>query len=243
LFCFVLIFLLFVALHLIVAMVVWHCSLRALLFAVGVLLSLHGVRAIQFEGPSYHDAHPRHLHARNDEKRGEMGWVHEIRDELMNNIQIGYKLTDSGVSYKLFGDFEGGDRLQKNEEVYVMYKMYLLHAGHHIHSLSHPDNPIKITVGGEIIRAHQHRDGRMRVYQSHRKNTHVVEGFDEAIKLMHYGQRGRFVLPPELGYDMHGHHVYGIPPHAHLELYLEVLPKDYAPPSEKAKQEVQDDEL
>ena len=197
-----------------------------LMVVVGMLYD-RPVYARHREGASYHNSHPVHHNERNEEIHDQMRWVHEIRARVdSGEIQDGYKITKSGILYKLFGDeSEDGKKVEEGDTVRTLYKMYLLHAQHHIHSMSHPDKPVEVEIKGEYVHLHFHAKTGHQEYVSTSKNSHVIKGFEEALELMRYGQRGHFNVPPELAFGQNGSRSKGVPPHAHIELYIEVLPQ------------------
>ena len=74
-----------------------------LMVVVGMLYD-RPVYARHREGASYHNSHPVHHNERNEEIHDQMRWVHEIRARVdSGEIQDGYKITKSGILYKLFG--------------------------------------------------------------------------------------------------------------------------------------------
>eukprot|EP00943_MAST-04B_sp_MAST-4B-sp1_P003609 g3609.t1 len=97
-------------------------------------------------------------------------------------------------------------KINKGDTARVMYKLYLhpmtkSDRRRHIYSQANLDRAFDVIVGG----------GK------------VIKGFDEAIYQMKVGDKGRFVLPPHIGYGREGQAGFQIPGGATLIYYLEVV--------------------
>jgi hypothetical protein len=190
----------------------------------------------------YHTNMKEDMKGRNDEKHDEMPWVLEYRKTLdkMQSQGVpdnGYHmvldketLEMTGMQYKIIGYSDDNAKnkhikVEPNDKIKVLYKLYLLHNKHHIHSLSHVDNPFEIIVGHKRIFSVQSYEHGHSFFHEVRHNKHIEEGFEEIIEHhMHYGERARLIIPPEKAHGSHGHYMKGIPPNAYLEMYLEILP-------------------
>lgn len=87
-----------------------------------------------------------------------------------------------------------------------MYKLYLQpmtknDRRRHLYSQANLQRALEITIGAGI----------------------VIKGFDEAVSNMKVGDKGRFVLPPHIGYGDAGQPGFQIPSGATLIYYLELI--------------------
>ena len=144
---------------------------------------------------------------------GTMPWV--AATKWKDSHGPGYEVTPSGLRYRLLPPRRRskGVPITKGETVTVLYKLFIstelddgaadgsgAAQGKHIYSQDTLAEGFKLEVGA----------GR------------VIKGFDEAVMLMKDGDRGRFLLPAEIGYGSRGQAGFGIPPNSELEYFLEV---------------------
>ena len=147
--------------------------------------------------------------------KGNMPWVEATKWSDSRDEGAGYSITPSGLRYRMLPPRHRKARshakIRHGDHVVVMYKLFLsteidLEAkakpaqGKHIYSQDTLGEGFQLTVGGGM----------------------VIPGFDEAVLLMKDGDRGRFLLPPKIGYGVSGQSSFGIPPNAELEYFLEV---------------------
>ena len=139
----------------------------------------------------------------------EMNWVYNNEayfEEESNNF-----VANSGLKYSILPRLDDkkksrakDSKLETGDKATIYYKIYLSGDPRvHIYSQANEILPFSFEVGivGII-------------------NT---RGFDEAIRLMRVGDKGRFILPPHIAYGQAGQQAFKIPPDAQLELYIEVL--------------------
>jgi FKBP-type peptidyl-prolyl cis-trans isomerase len=97
-------------------------------------------------------------------------------------------------------------KINKGDTARVMYKLYL-------HPMAKTDRRRHIYSQANLNRAFDVVLG----------NGRVIKGFDEAIYQMKVGDKGRFVLPPHIGYGSNGQAGFQIPGGATLIYYLELV--------------------
>jgi FKBP-type peptidyl-prolyl cis-trans isomerase len=139
----------------------------------------------------------------------EMNWVYN--NEAYFEKESNNFVADSGLKYSIIPRVDGNkksrsknSKLETGDKATVYYKLYISGGPRiHIYSQANENLPFSFEVGvvGVI-------------------NT---RGFDEAIRLMRVGDKGRFILPPNIAYGQAGQQAFKIPPNAELELYIEVL--------------------
>ena len=142
------------------------------------------------------------VQATSHENPHHMPWVYSEKDYF--TTRSNYAKTETGLTYALLGVQKDGRAIRKGDTVRVLYKLFLKGHGHpHIFSQARPSQALEVEVG----------------------LGNVIAGFDEALLLMNYGSRGRFLMPGKIGYGRQGSPVFRIPPDATLDYYLEVLPQ------------------
>ena len=138
----------------------------------------------------------------------EMNWVYNNEDFF--EMSQSYQSTESGLKFALLPN-DNADRkklikLSRGDKAQVMYKMYLqssVEGGYnrHLYSQANLGKAFEVIIGG----------GR------------VIKGFDEALHHMRVGDRGRFLLPPHLGYGSTGSPSFQIPGGSTLIYFIEVV--------------------
>ena len=128
----------------------------------------------------------------------EMSWV--AINEAVWADESSMTVTSSGLSYHLLERSGEGAPVSRGQAVKVLYKLYLKDGHKHIYSQSNVREAFSMKAGG----------------------GGVIKGFDEAISLMHIGDRGRFLMPADIAYGKSGASGFGIPGGATLEYYLEL---------------------
>ena len=122
----------------------------------------------------------------------------EKKRKRIEEISVGYEITDSGIRYKL-------EKLNKNkipkkgDRVRVHYSGKLID-GTLFDSSYRRNIPFEFNVGlGEVIK-----------------------GWDEALSILRIGEKGTFIIPSELAYGVRGAGGV-IPPNANLVFEIELL--------------------
>ena len=122
----------------------------------------------------------------------------EKKRKRIEEISVGYEITDSGIRYKL-------EKLNKNkipkkgDRVRVHYSGKLIDGTLFDSSYSR-NTPFEFNVGlGEVIK-----------------------GWDEALSILRIGEKGTFIIPSELAYGVRGAGGV-IPPNANLVFEIELL--------------------
>jgi len=139
-----------------------------------------------------------------DEDADEMKWVYENQEFFAD--EAAYTATSSGLKYLMLPGPPGldgkGERphVQGGRPVPVMYKLYLADGHTHVYSQATPADAFHLSAG----------------------KGQVIKGFDEAVLLMRFGDRGRFIMPADIAYGPQGQPGFGIPGGAALEYFLEV---------------------
>jgi len=128
-----------------------------------------------------------------------MTWIGEFADHLSK--EEAYKTTKSGLKYLKLPSTQKQSFIKKGDHVTVLYKLYLDPSHQFIYSQATQEEAFSLTVG----------------------KGQVIKGFDEALLLMRYGEKGRFLLPASIAYGTGGQSGFGIPGGATLEYYLEVM--------------------
>lgn len=118
--------------------------------------------------------------------------------EVLAKHTEGFEQTESGLYYKITEQGEG-KKPNKGDMVSIHYKGMLLE-GQVFDNSYQRGEPIEITIGvGQVI-----------------------SGWDEGVLLLEEGTKARFVIPPHLGYGVHG--AAGIiPPNATLIFDVELV--------------------
>ncbi len=137
-----------------------------------------------------------------EEIKREMSWVHTQAEDFWDD-ESSYASTESGLRYKLLPPRRRRVHMattREGDHVSILYKLYLLDGHTHVYSQSNMGEAFSHVAG----------------------SGGVIKGFDEAVLLMKHGDRGRFVLPPQIGYGTKGAKDFHIPPGATLEYFMEL---------------------
>lgn len=138
----------------------------------------------------------------------EMNWIYNNEDFFEKSEN--YQVTESGLKFAVLpnnkDDKKTKSKLNRGDKAEVIYKMYLeplVEGGYtrHLYSQANLGKAFEVILGG----------GR------------VIKGFDEALYHMSVGDRGRFLLPPHLGYGSTGSPSFQIPGGSTLIYFIEVL--------------------
>eukprot|EP00753_Platysulcus_tardus_P005019 PLAT12845.2.p3 GENE.PLAT12845.2~~PLAT12845.2.p3 ORF type:complete len:185 (-),score=70.43 PLAT12845.2:132-686(-) len=140
---------------------------------------------------------PAAVNAGWDDLPAEMPWAADVELHSLGPADdIGMRVLDVR---------DGSTPLQTGDVIKVMYKLYLLdddgEQGVHIYSQSNPEEAFNYQLGSRS----------------------VIKGFAAAIETMKLGSRRVAVLPPDIAYGVNGARSFGVPPHATLLYYLEVV--------------------
>lgn len=120
------------------------------------------------------------------------------QDEMVGKMTEGFKVTDSGLRYKIEKEGEGA-KAEKGKTVAVHYKGMLLD-GTVFDSSYKRNEPIEFPLG----------------------KGHVISGWDEGIAMLKEGGQARLVIPPHLAYGARGAGGV-IPPNATLAFDVELV--------------------
>mmetsp|Transcript_12444 Transcript_12444/g.39395 ORF Transcript_12444/g.39395 Transcript_12444/m.39395 type:complete len:175 (-) Transcript_12444:79-603(-) len=134
-----------------------------------------------------------------------MPWITDM-DEKHEHDEYYIDRKGMGLTYIDYVDGDG-EQLKRGDEVEVMYKMYLQEGHKFIYSHPTPKDAVKMKIG----------------------RTSNIRAFPEGLTGMRRGGKRVVFVPPAMGFGDAGSNMDGIPPHARLMLYLEVV----APPKPK----------
>lgn len=127
-----------------------------------------------------------------------------------------FTTTDSGLQYYIFE--EGDGRAPEQGEVVSVHYTGYLEDGTEFDSSVDSGQPFSFAIGQGL----------------------VIPGWDEGIALLNVGDKGRLILPPELGYGERGAGGGIIPPNATLVFDVELV--DIRPGSPDSPNEVDEDD-
>ena len=140
----------------------------------------------------------------------EMKWVYNSEDYFGN--QSNYIISETGLRYAILPregtNLVADDTVETGDKLVIYYKMYSLPSTPdeprlHIYSQASKLLPLNFEVG--VVR------------------TINTKGFDEAIRLMKNGDRGHFIMHPQIAYGHRGESKLRIPPNSHLEYFIEIV--------------------
>lgn len=140
----------------------------------------------------------------------EMKWVYNSEDYFGN--QSNYKISETGLKYAILPrespNLVAKDNVETGDKLVIYYKMFSLPSTPneprlHIYSQASKLLPLNFEVG--VAR------------------TMNTKGFDEAVRLMKNGDRGHFIMHPQIAFGDRGESKLRIPANSYLEYYIEIV--------------------